>query len=117
MPLGVDLTTEHIEILLTKIDEIENTPFFKDLGDRFKTLKIAEILERTGSWFKRLWKKILPVLKKIWEAIVKASLAVVNFFKNLFSKSKGAKPDKEKAVETQKESEIEVEPEIPEPPN
>ncbi|GAH33629.1 unnamed protein product, partial [marine sediment metagenome] len=67
MPLGVNLTTEHIEVLLTKLEEIENTPFFRDLGDRFKTLKIAEILERIGSWFKRLWEKIFPVLKKIWE--------------------------------------------------
>jgi len=126
MPLGVELTTEHIELLLTKIEEIENTPFFRDLGDRFKKLKIAEILERTGSWFKRLWEKILPVLKKIWEAIVKASLAVVNFFKELFSKVKGVKPEKEKTAKTQKEPEPEVEPEIhefpdaeqiPEPPN
>ncbi len=126
MPLGVNLTAEHIEVLLTKIEEIEKTPFFKDLGDRFKTLKIAEILERTGSWFKRLWEKILPVLKKIWKAIVKTSLAVVNFFKNLFAKDKVAKPVKEKEVETQKEPETEVEPEIqefpdteqiPEPPN
>ncbi len=112
MPLGQDLTTEHIEVLLTKIDEIENTPFFEDLGDRFKTLKIAEILERTGSWFKRLWEKISPVLKKIWKAIVKASLAVVHFFKNLFSKDKEAKPDKEEATETQKEPETKVEPKI-----
>ncbi|MHA1552184.1 MAG: hypothetical protein ACTSQC_09585 [Candidatus Heimdallarchaeaceae archaeon] len=109
MPLGVDLNTEHIEVLLAKIEEIEKTPFFRDLGDRFKTLKIAEILERTGSWFKRLWEKILPVLKKIWNAIVKASLAVVNFFKNLFTKDKVAKPEKEKAVETQKEPESEAE--------
>ncbi len=126
MPLGVELTTEHIELLLVKIEEIETTPFFRDLGDRFKTLKIAEILERTSSWFKRLWNKILPVLKKIWKAITEASLAVVNFFKNLFSKDKSAKPDKEKKVEIKEEPEIEVEPEIqefpdadhiPEPPN
>jgi ribosomal protein S4 len=128
MPLGVDLTNEHIEILLTKIEEIETTPFFRDLGDRFKTLKIAEILERTGIWFKRLWAKILPVLKKIWNAIVKASLEVVKFFKNLFSKDKKVKPAKEKTVEVQKEPEAESEVEseiqefpdaeqIPEPPS
>jgi ribosomal protein S4 len=119
MPLGVDLTNEHIEILLTKIEEIESTPFFQDLGDRFKTLKIAEILERTGIWFKRLWAKILPVLKKIWNAIVKASLGVVEFFRNLFSKDKKAKPAKEKTVEVQKEPEVEpeVEPEIQEFPD
>ncbi|MHA1347153.1 MAG: hypothetical protein ACTSVO_07770 [Candidatus Heimdallarchaeaceae archaeon] len=112
LPLGVELLTEHIEALLTKIDEIENTPFFTDLGDRFKTLKIAEILERTDSWFKRLWGKILPVLKKIWNAVVKASLAVVNFFKNLFSNDKEAKASREELVKNQKKPEAEVEVEI-----
>ena len=126
MPLGVELTTKHIEELLSFIDKLEKTAFFKDLGDWFKALRINETLESIGNWFKHLWEKTLIFLKKAWRAIVRAALVVVEFFKNLFSKDKDKKPSEEEIDEfpleekQEEKDEIQEFPDaakIPEPPN